>query len=358
MSLDWTEYEHRFRQAALRADGRRKFDVAYIERCLAYAKPLVEQGVPIIYDQYHLARLVGYNTTYLYGVSNAARRYYRSYTIPKVSGGTRTITEPLPSLKEIQRWILDNILSSIPVHPFAKGFVKNRSIRDNARYHQRQPLVLTLDIEKFFGYVTSAAVTKIFLDLGYTGRVAVLLSRLCTLDGSLPQGAPTSPALSNLSVLVVDKRISAYARKQRIRYTRYADDLTFSGQFKASKLISYVRTVLRESGFRLNESKTRLMERHQRQETTGIVVNQKLQVPREVRRRIRQQCWYIERFGLESHLAQTRNERKNHVSHLLGVVAYILFINPQDPDGRKALSLLSPLLKTREDEMLSDDVGA
>jgi hypothetical protein len=136
---------------------------------------VVDHGCSDPIAQHHLARLVGYKTTYLYGASNSPERYYRTYNIPKVSGGLRIITEPLPSLKEIQRWILDNILDKVPVHPFAKGFVRNRSIRDNARFHQRQRFVLTLDIENFFNYVAATTVRKVFLDLGYSSNVAVLL---------------------------------------------------------------------------------------------------------------------------------------------------------------------------------------
>ncbi len=341
---EWEDYERRFRLHVLRADPRRKFDPGYSDRCLTYARQLFRQQLPIIYDPYHLAKLVGYRTGYLFGVSNSPGRYYRTYSVPKASGGRRIITEPLPSLKEIQRWILENILNTVTVHPFAKGFVRGKSIRENARFHQRQPLVLTVDIKDFFGNVRYPKINKIFADLGYTPRVAVLLARLCTLRGSLPQGAPTSPALSNLASAMIDKRLSGYARKLGIRYTRYADDLTFSGRFDPGDLIVFAKSVLGDAGFSLNETKTRLMQPHQRQETTGVVVNQRMQVPREIRRRVRQECWYIQKFGLESHLQHIRDSRSHYLKHLLGVVGYILFINPSDKDGERALRLLGPLL--------------
>ena len=342
--ISWEEYARRFRAAVAKADSRRKFDREYANRCLDYARPLFDSGLPIIYDHGHLARLVGYQASYLLGVSNAPGGYYRSYTIPKVSGGTRTITEPLPSLKEIQHWVLTNILYVIPIHPYAKGFAPGRSIRENARFHQRQPLVLTVDIEDFFGNVSASTVTRLFHELGYTSRVAVLLAKLCTLRGSLPQGAPTSPALSNLASAKIDERLATYSRRLGIRYTRYADDLTFSGYFDAGKLIAVVTTVIGNSGFTLNPRKTKLMRRHQRQETTGIVVNQRMQVPREIRRKIRQECWYIEKFGLESHLMRIRNVKTNYLRHLLGIVGYVLFVNNSDPDGIRAMKLLVPLL--------------
>lgn len=355
--VDWETYESRFRAASLRADSRRKFDREYTERCLAYAKPIADKGLPIIYDHYHLAKLVGYQNSYLFGVSNSPKNFYRRYTIPKVSGGTRTITEPLPSLKEIQRWILENILGEIEIHPFAKGFARGRSIRDNARFHQRRQLVLTVDIEDFFGHISFDRVRRIFFDFGYTSRVATLLAKLCTLNGSLPQGAPTSPALSNIACAMVDKRLAGYSRKLRIRYTRYADDLTFSGQFDAGDLIVFVREVLRDNGFSLNDRKTRLMERHQRQETTGIVVNDRMQAPREIRRRIRQECWYIEQFGLESHLEHRNKVRSNYLRHLLGVVGFVLFINPLDRDALQALRVLTPILNRETNEFTAPDIA-
>lgn len=344
--IEWSAYEKRFRFQAARDARRRRFDSEYADRCLTYAKGLFDQELPIIYDHYHLSRLLGYAPEYLFGVSNAPEYYYRSYSIPKKSGGHRTITEPLPNLKAIQRWILENILDRVPVHRFAKGFVRKRSIRDNARYHQRQPLVLTVDIADFFGNVSATKVRRIFLGLGYTPRVAMLLEGLCTLNGALPQGAPTSPALSNLASRSIDKRLAGFSRKLGIRYTRYADDLTFSGLFDAGAVIAFVSRVVSENGFALNETKTRLMQRHRRQEVTGVVVNDKMQVPREVRRKVRQECYFIEKFGLEAHLHRLQNTRANYVRRVLGVVAFILFVNPEDADGKRALKLLVPMLPT------------
>jgi len=164
--------------------------------------------------------------------------------------------------------------------------------------------------------------------LGYSKSVAGLLTNLCCFNKSLPQGAPTSPALSNLIFKHADNRISGFAMKLGIRYTRYSDDITFSGNIKTGQIIKFVRKVLNEEGLSLNYSKIRLMQTHQRQEVTGITVNNKLQAPRFLRRKLRQQFYYINKFGLASHLDKTHNLSTNYIYRLLGISNFILFINP------------------------------
>lgn len=334
--MDWVKYKKAFRQEA-RRNGR---DEAYIERCLTYAKSLQDKSLPVIYDQEHLASLVGYAPVYLCGASNAQGHFYRKFKVPKRAGGFRKISEPLPSLKEIQRWILENILYRCNFHKFAKAFIPGRSIRENARFHRNQQMVLSLDIHDFFSSIPASRVYGFFWRLGYCKPVATMLTQLCTLDNRLPQGAPTSPALSNLIVLRLDRRVSGFALKQKIRYTRYADDLTFSGHFKAGSVIRFVEDVLKDEGLRLNTEKTRLMERHRRQEVTGIVVNRKMQAPRLLRRKLRQHVYYIEKYGVDSHMEWTENNRANYVRHLCGIASFVFFVNPQDRDAKHAIQVL------------------
>jgi len=343
--IEWIEYERRFRRDAAIAARRRRFDDEYADRCLAYARPLFESGLPIIFDQAHFAQLVGYSLEYVLAASNAPRKFYRRFEIPKRSGGIRVIREPLPSLKEIQRWILENILDTRSIHRFAKGFVRGRSIRDNARFHVGQGVVLKVDIQNFFGSIHYERVLRLFRGFGYVEEVAVLLARLCTFRDGLPQGAPTSPAISNLLSTRMDQRISGYAKKNRLRYTRYADDLTFSGSLQVGDLISFVELVLQADGLRLNRSKTRMMEAHQRQVVTGVVVNERLNAPRELRRELRQISHYVGKFGLDSHLQQTNNLRSGFVKHAMGLATFVLFLNPGDRDAMELLSVLRPLAK-------------
>lgn len=343
--LEWNEYERRFRFTAKNATAKRRFDAGYVERCLSYARVLHDRRLPIIYDQLHLSQLVGYSLEYVLGAANAPRKFYRRFEIPKRSGATRVIREPLPSLKDIQRWILINILEIAPVHRFAKGFVRGRSIRDNARFHVGQPAVMKLDIRDFFGSIPYVRVRKLFSNLGYSFEVAVLLARLCTFRDGLPQGAPTSPAISNLLSYSLDQRISRYAIRRKIRYTRYADDLTFSGTFNVGELISFVSMVLADDGLELNESKTRFMEHHQQQKVTGVVLNSRMNAPREVRRELRQIVHYVGTFGLDAHLQNTRNARAGFVKHAIGLATYVLFLNPDDRDALRLKELFASLAR-------------
>ena len=225
--------------------------------------------------------------------------------------------------------------------------MRDRSIRDNARFHIRQSTVLKVDISNFFGSIRYNRVVKLFLEIGYTPEVAVMLAKLCTFANALPQGAPTSPALSNIVSFRLDLRISAYAKRQKIRYTRYADDLTFSGPLVPGALLSFLKMVLAEDSLAVNRSKTRLMQKHQRQQVTGIVLNEGMNAPRNSRRKLRQAAFYIEKYGLDSHLARIQNATQGYSRHLLGKANFALFVNPQDRDAQK---LVARLHKIHEEE--------
>ncbi len=334
--MNWQEYERKFRLLAIEQD----FDEAYVSRCLSYARILHENGLPIIYTPDHFSLLVGYEFSYIERAAENNKYFYRTFPIPKKAGGERIIAEPLPNLKIIQRWILDNILYKWKPSRFAKAFIPHHSIRDNARFHRNQAMVLSLDLEDFFPSIGFQRILNLFRRMGYTSALSRLLAKLCTLEGSLPQGAPTSPALSNLVTLRLDKRLGGYALKHHLRYTRYADDITFSGNFDVGKLIYFVRQVVTAEKLKLNENKTRLMEKHQRQEVTGIVVNKKLQAPRNKRRQLRQAIYYIEKFGINSHMNKLGIDKSNYLKHLMGLANHFLFLNPTDRDAHKALGIL------------------
>lgn len=334
--MHWQKYVENFTQAALDAD----FDDAYVEKCLSYAGRLFHNNLPVIFSAEHLSILVGVDEALLRHVAYSQSGFYRTYQIPKKNGSLREISEPLPNLKQVQEWVLTNILNKIPVSPFAKAFVAGKSIKENARFHRNQPMVLSLDVQNFFPSLTPLQVRSVFSNLGYSKPVTYYLTRLCTLNGGLPQGAPTSPALSNIILSPLDRQIGQFCLERRVRYTRYADDLTFSGRFATGEFIQFSRSTLDSLHLKLNESKTRLMRPHERQEVTGVIVNKKLQAPRELRRRLRQAVHFIEIFGLDNHLYKTNEFRANHIRHLLGQATFILFINPTDRDATHALRVL------------------
>lgn len=336
----WRSYSHRFRQLARKGSRGRDF----ADKCLAYAAVLHKKNLPIIYDSEHFSKLVGYSLSYIFSAAYVPNKFYRSFKVDKKHGNKRKIDEPLPSLKEIQKWILRKILDNIKPSKYAKGFVKGSSIRDNAKFHRDQSMIVTVDIKEFFPSINRTKVYWIFKRCGYSKSVAYLLTALCTKDDSLPQGAPTSPALSNLTSWRIDQRLGNYAVKNELRYTRYADDITFSGDIQPGQLIQFISKVVRDDGFLLNENKTRVLKAHQRQIVTGIVVNKKLQVSREKRRELRQAVHYIKKFGLKGHLDHKQIKKKNYLPHLLGKANFIRFVNPNDSDAAEAFEVLVPLI--------------
>ena len=212
--------------------------------------------------------------------------YYRAFQIPKISGGKRTILAPRRFLKAVQKYILRQILERQPLPPYVTGFVRKRSIVDNASFHVGSPFILNVDIKDFFPSVTEEKVTKVFADLGFPRGMAHILSRLCTYDGALPQGAPTSPCLANLVFGGVDEKILKLAHSNRLKYSRYADDLTFSGPNPInSDFPNDLRRIIRPFGFELNAKKIRFAKPGQPKYVTGFVVNERVQ-PRRDRRRL------------------------------------------------------------------------
>jgi RNA-directed DNA polymerase len=242
-----------------------------------------------------------------------ARGYgYSRFTIPKRRGGVRTIEAPDDKLKALQRLILQRLLNPLPLPEAATGFVPGRSIVDNARPHTGMAVVINIDLADFFPTIRASQVEAAWRALGWGAEAARVLTRICTHDEHLPQGAPTSPALSNLVCGRLDARLAALVENREGAYTRYADDLTLSlpgfgrnkrlrphrlGQVRARpaqktfvgrQLLTYVKDIIEAEGFAIQmKKKVRVQRAHQRQTATGLVVNQTVNLPRETRRLIR-----------------------------------------------------------------------
>ncbi|GGG99067.1 reverse transcriptase family protein [Pedobacter zeae] len=324
--MNFSQYEKTFRIKATKIG----FSEEEITACLNYAEPLISNKLPVIYSTANLAALVGYKTNYLKRAVKFTKYFYRDFQIKKKDGKLRTLYEPLPSLKEIQSWVLKNILSEVKPNRFAKAYIKNKSLIENVKYHKGREGVLTLDILDFFGSIKTAHVAGIFSEMGYSANIASLLAKLCTYDGYLPQGAPTSPYLSNLYLKNFDDIVSKYCSENNIKYTRYADDMTFSGKEEDLNITSFIEVQLFNIGLYLNSDKSKLMKRNEKQVVTGIVVNDKLQVPREDRDFIRNEVHFLTKFGLNDHLNRTLNKKANYIEHLLGKINFALHINPDD----------------------------
>lgn len=237
---------------------------------------------------------------------------YRRFSIPKRTGGSRQISAPTDDLKRMQRRILRRLLKGLRAHDAAHGFEQGRSIVTNARVHCDQDVVIRMDLVDFFRSTQKRRIHRYFRRIGWNRPATKLLTRLCTHEDGLPQGAPTSPRLSNLVNYRFDARIAGMVAALGGRYSRYADDLTISfppemteddwvirsgpafpfllegHPSKIRYIRSFIRRVAAEEGYRVHgRKKTRIRRRHHRQVVTGLVVNEKVNLPRETRRRLR-----------------------------------------------------------------------
>ena len=219
-------------------------------------------------------------------------RDYRRFSIPKRLGGQREILAPNDRLKALQRRIHRRLLRRLPSHPAATAFERGKSIVDNALPHTGQAVVLNVDFVAFFQSTTAERVQRLFRRCGWGRAASRLLTELCTSEGSLPPGAPTSPRLSNLVNRFLDEDLSRIAAACGARYTRYADDLTFSfavdDPFEVRSLLWNVRLLVGHKGYTVHHRRKLSVRRsHQRQQVTGLVVNERPQLPRHTRRWLR-----------------------------------------------------------------------
>jgi retron-type reverse transcriptase len=247
-----------------------------------------------------------------YGMSELCRRlevpveqlaempvHYHPVRIPKPSGGMRELSVPSDELKALQRRILHRLLGRLPAHPAATGFEKGHSIVTNALPHVGKSIVVRMDITDFFPSTSPGRVREYFRRIGWDAAAADALTRLCTHEDSLPQGAPTSPRLSNLVNYRMDARLDALARRVGADYTRYADDMTFSlvtaERASLHALIGSAKEILADFGYRLHQGKKlRIARRNHRQLVTGLVVNDGINLPRPLRRKLRAIRHHIE----------------------------------------------------------------
>ena len=284
--------------------------------------------------------------------------HYHYRVLSKRDGHIRLIEAPKPRLKKLQRQILTEILERIPPHPCVHGFLKGRSIRTFAAPHTSQRVVLRMDLSDFFPTFAAARIQTLFRTMGYPEPVADLLGGICTNQAPrnlfsgltqearglycrphLPQGAPASPALANLCSYRLDCRLSGLAKSAGARYTRYADDLAFSGaeefERRVERFSTHVAAILLEEGFMVNHRKTRIMRQGVRQHLAGLVVNQHMNVKRTDFDRLKAILTNCVRLGPDS---QNRGDHPSFRAHLEGRVGFVESINPAR--GRRLRAIL------------------
>ena len=295
---------------------------------------------PFIRDTFQLAHVVGTFQKSLFAFSKSTSQHYKRITLRKKNGGTRVIHAPDSQLKYMQMNILRNILSKIEVSPYATAYVKGKRLQDNAAPHIRHRYLLKMDVTDFFGSITFLEViSAAFPSKMYPAQIGAMLTSLCCLGDVLPQGAPTSPALSNIVMRNFDDILGSWCQKRGITYTRYCDDLIFSADRPLYGVYCKATELLEARGFQVNEKKTTFVTNASSQRVTGLAVNEKVSIPKEYKRQLRQELYYALKFGLENSILH--GNKTNYVfdgvpdaggyyAHLSGKLQYVLQIEPHN----------------------------
>lgn len=331
--------------ASLRTKNRKLRDLAPDEEQLA------RYGLPVWKSEEDLAEALGVSVKRLryFSIHREKEKapHYVAFTAPKRSGGRRMIMAPKRELKGLQRRLNKLLVQRLPVSDRAHGFRRGRSIRTGAEPHVGKAVVLHLDIKDFFPTVHFGRVRGLLISLGYSYPVAATLSLLMTEAQRQPvmihrtlyhvpvgrrycvQGAPTSPGICNALFLKADRRLAGLAGSLGFDYTRYADDLTFSGDDPGvvHKLKTVAQKIIREEGFEVNPGKTRIMRQGRGQRVTGVTVNQTLGLGRKERRKIRAM---VHRLSLQA--AQGESDPAE-VRRLRGKLAYLAMLNPDQAEA-------------------------
>lgn len=333
---------------------------------------LLNEAKKMMYgDNYKAIRLKALN---YYANPHFCKKRYTSFNIPKKNGGQRIINAPVKGLRSILR-VLNFVLQAIyEPHPAATGFVQKISIVDNAQAHASKHYVYNLDLKDFFHSFDRNRVKLAFMKKPFNLRkeknqeqLAFFLSCLCThpfeVEGKLrtvlPQGSPTSPSITNILCLTLDRRLNGLAKRFNLNYTRYADDITFSSSHNVYNKEEFqselTRIIEEDQHLKINPSKTRLQKTGFRQEATGLVVNEKANVRRKYVKQLRMWLYFWERYGLkkaEKIYIQDYNKEKGHVKPeqpnienvIAGKLEFLKMVKgPDDPTYKKLHTRFSKL---------------
>lgn len=292
----------------------------------------------------HVRMLLGISTeeelSVLSRIIASPSSFYREFKVSKKSGGTRAISSPYPSLAIIQSNIQNNLLFRFESNSSAYAYVKGKNAIDHARIHVNGDELLKLDIKDFFPSISRQMVFEALQRNGAKADVCFYISLLCILNCGLPQGACTSPTLSNLVFSPIDVRLTGLASFFGLKYSRYADDLAFSGDVIPRDLASLVGEILLEYGFHLNHKKTQLKLAGKKKIITGVSISSgQVRAPKSFKRELRAQIYELERnIG---NLARLPNFDPLIYERLIGRINYLLQIEPENKYAKVKKAYLS-----------------
>jgi len=295
---------------------------------------------PFIHDTYQLADVLGMPRRDLFRLLRHTDRFYDRIEIPKKSGGVRVLYAPFCGLKYAQWMILKQILENLPVSPYATAYIPKKRLTDNAAPHVGHTYLLKMDITDFFDSISFLQViSSAFPSALYPPQVGAMLTKLCCRNERLPQGAPTSPMLSNIVMRRFDNMLGGWCRERGITYTRYCDDLTFSADVPLYAVYRKACAMLEEMGFTVNPQKTRFIKNSNRQTVTGITVNEKVSIPADYKRQLRQELHYAIKFGVgnsvmrgnkTAFICNGKPDADRYYRHLKGKIYFVLSVEPHN----------------------------
>ena len=362
------EAEERKKQRKAQIEHRKQNDIVFLGRGVSKGlsdrksnvEKLQQNKLPLLSTPADVANAMELSIPRLrwlaFHTETSERPHYISFNIAKKNGGVRQLAAPHKAMKAAQMWILNHVLANIPVHDAAHGFVRGRSSLSGAQAHVNASVLVNADLEDFFPSINVFRVIGLFRSFGYSPAVATIFALLVTecprtkinFQGQsmyvatgprcLPQGACTSPAISNLIAYKLDRRFESLTKKMGWNYTRYADDLSFScnegGGDQVGYVMARIRHICQDEGFAVNESKTRILRPSNRQTVTGIVVNEKPNIDRQTIRKIRAILHNAKRTGLD---AQNRNNHPDFRRWLNGMISYISMVNAEKGKQLKSM---------------------
>lgn len=337
---------------------------AYVEKHVQYAQNLIRQGLPVIFDVGHLAHYMNIPKERLLEIVQRKEYYY--YLVPKKNGAMRRIIVPNDDLKGVQRWINKHILQAINPLDCVTGFVPGKSIVNNAQIHENKKYILNLDLKDFFESISIDRVERLFYSLGYKQEIALFIANICTTTINkkyirwkfnenhikyfepllqkekpfLVQGAPTSPTIANLICYRMDKKLISHTKRHGINYSRYADDITFSSDnVHTLPKMSYIKKLMIEENFQLNEKKIKLLKNGMRQEVTGLLINERVRIPRAYKKDIYRHLHFCMKYGGISHFNTIKSKYNLSRDWLLGRIFYVNAVEPEE--AKKMLDLFN-----------------
>lgn len=334
-----------------------KHSEGFIADIIDYDLKLRNKNLPVIYSLPHLCLLAGVNIKKISKICTSNRiSEYKRFKLRKKRGGFRVIQTPTDELKYLQKWILVNILENVPSHTSCKGFDKTKSIKQNAEVHLKKESILKIDLLRFYDSINERRVYGVFKHMGYHSNLAVSLSKICTIvpdeqflnsfkkkelelknliikkaEGILPQGAPSSPKLSNLISISIDNRLSKLAHKYELAYSRYADDITFSGNIVVLKKVkSTIYRIIEDENLFVNYSKTKLLIKGNPFFVTGLSVNNDhVTIPKKRKTDIEHHLFHCIKNGVETHILKCGIKNKNFKDWLLGNIAFVFSVEKE-----------------------------